>query len=109
MDLEIFVEGTHLHTRTHTKKDTDRNGYIPVKSSHRAKWLWLNGIPKGQIMHIRRNCNSMQDFNKQTELLMDRFEEKGYKRKTLNKVKEQVKNMNREELLETKTREGNPY
>lgn len=76
LDLEIFKLGTSLCTRTFFK-ETDRNGYIPSSSCHHPRWK--GNVPKGQLMRLRRNCDLTADFNKQADVLIQRFQEKGKK------------------------------
>lgn len=97
LDLQIFKEDGHLSTKTHFK-DTDRNGYIPTSSCHHPKWI--GNIPKGQFMRIRRNCSNITDFEEQTNNLIKRFVDKGYKKRDLLTLKEQIKNMDRHKLME---------
>lgn len=75
LNLEIYKNGTSLHTRTFFKV-TDRNGYIPTSSCHHPRWK--ANIPKGQLLRLRRNCNSAEDFKIQADVIIDRFKEKGY-------------------------------
>ena len=101
LDLEIFKNGKELHTRTHFK-ETDRNGYIPYGSCHHPQWK--RAIPKGQFIRIKRNCNSSDDYQRQTNILIDRFVEKGYERNRLEKTRSEVNSMNRNEMLKDKER-----
>lgn len=96
LDLEIFKTGTSLYTRTFFK-ETDRNGYIPNSSCHHPRWK--GNIPKGQLMRLRRNCDLIADFDKQADMLIQRFQEKGYAANTLAKLKSDVMKMDRKTLL----------
>lgn len=96
--MDLVLTKTHNNITTNTFfKDTNRNGYVPIQSCHHLKWL--TAIPKGQYMRIRRNCNSIEDYNTQSAILTNRFSEKGYSSRALNKCQKQVLSMNRETLL----------
>lgn len=51
-------------------------------------------------MRIRRNCSNITDFEEQTNNLIKRFVDKGYKKRDLLTLKEQIKNMDRNKLME---------
>ena len=96
LDLEIFKVEGELHTKTHFK-ETDRNGYIPFGSCHHPQWK--RAIPKGQFIRIKRNCNSMADYQTQTNILIDRFANKGYDRGRLEQTRLEVGSLNRDDML----------
>lgn len=104
LDLQIFKAGRELHTRTFFKK-TDRNGYIPTNSCHHPKWV--GNVPKGQLMLIRRNCSTLKDYDYQANILIERFLEKGYKKKNLESLKNQIRAMDRNNMIEQKKNEKN--
>lgn len=86
--LYIFKEGDHLNT--------DRNGYI--STCHHPGWV--RPIPKGLFMSIKCNCD--EDFLIQMDMLVQRFREKGYQKADLERTRDLVGGMNREELLQNK-------
>lgn len=104
LDLEIYKSGPFLHTKTFFKV-TDRNGYIPSSSCHHPRWK--ANVPKGQLLRLRRNCNSIEDFKTQADVIVNRFKEKGYTGGGLAKLKEEVLNMDRDSLLVHKNKINN--
>lgn len=104
LDLTIFKSDGKLHTKTFFKK-TDRNGYIPRSSCHHPRWT--GNIPKSQLIRIRRNCSKPEHFERQSRILIERFLEKGYDKRSLEKTKEEVMRMNRDEMLKDKKRNEN--
>lgn len=58
-------------------------------------------------MRILRNCSNEKDYEEQSEILIQRFIEKGYKRKELEILKAKVKTMDRETLLKEKRKKPN--
>lgn len=85
LDLEIYRQDHRLCTKTYFNK-TDRNGYIPISSGHHPRWL--EAIPKSQLIRIKRNCDLEADFELQAN--------------TIDRFKQQIKSMNREQLLKPK-------
>lgn len=105
LDLEIFKKGEVVCTRTFFKT-TNRNGNIPTSSCHHPKWK--GNIPKGQLLRIRRNCDTLEDFEVQADILIQRFQ-KGYKQDNLVKLKSEIMRMDRNTLLDKKNQEkGQP-
>lgn len=98
LDLEIFKNGDRLYTKTYFK-DTDKNVYIPITSCHHPQWK--RNIPKGQL-RLRRNCDTMEDFLVQADMLIEQFYEKGYNMERLAQVKADVINMDRKKLVKKK-------
>lgn len=82
LDLEISKEEGRLITQTHFKT-VDRNGYLPLDSFHYAPWL--ENIPKGQLIRLRRNCTKKEVFTKQAEFIDESFIQKGYQHNFLRK------------------------
>ncbi|OCT88862.1 hypothetical protein XELAEV_18017492mg [Xenopus laevis] len=55
--------------------------------------------PFGQFLRLRRNCSSNKDFCKQARDMRERFLERGYKQKTIQKVFQRAKGSDRNDLL----------
>lgn len=58
-------------------------------------------ILKGQFIHL--------DYMEQTDVLLQRFRDKGYSHDHLLEVRDQVGRMNRDALLETKVKDKKAY
>lgn len=69
----------------------------------------MGGIPKGQLMRIRRNCKNINKCKKQAEVLLKRFVDKGYKEHAIREVEKTVEVMDRKELLKDKPKKNNEY
>lgn len=52
------------------------NEYIPLDSCHHKTWLC--NIPWVQVVLLRRNCSSESEFMTQSQVLAERFYQKGY-------------------------------
>ena len=50
-------------------------------------------------MRLQRNCSSVTEFQAQADIIVDRFKEKGYKEAHLAKLKDEVLNMDRNNML----------
>lgn len=96
LDITIYVENHELKTKTFFKA-SDRNGYIPTASNHHKNWL--NNIPKGQFLRMRRNCTDHAQFEEQSRVLKQRFQEKGYASEQLDAAVEEVSKMERNKLI----------
>lgn len=69
-----------------------------MSSCHHPKWK--GGIPKGQLLRVCRNCNTIEDFHVQADIMIiNRFQEKGYARDNLLITKDEITYMNRGVLL----------
>lgn len=101
LDLEIFNTNEGIITKSFFKT-TDRNSYIPVTSCHFKPWL--SNIPRGQYTRMRRNCTRAVDYETQSERLSTMFLEKGYQKEFLEKEKNKVGCVNREDLLKDSTK-----
>lgn len=54
---------------------------------------------KGQFLKIRCICNRIEDYRLQTDILIDRFVNKGYKREEVENTRNQVELIDREHML----------
>lgn len=84
LDLEIRNTQRGIETRTYFKA-TDRNSYIPTMSCHFRPWM--DNIPRGQYMRIKKNCTQKADFELQSQLLTNMFKQKGNRDDFLEKEK----------------------
>lgn len=71
-------------------KDTDKNSLLKRNSFHVPQTF--RGIPRGQFMRARRICSTDQEYEKKNYII-NKFEEKGYNRKELEKVGAEIGNL----------------
>lgn len=76
---------------------------IPTTSCHHPKWI--GNIPKEQFMRVHKNCSNRGDYEIQSGVLMHRFLEKGYTKRKLETLRNEVKMMNREAMLNTRKKD----
>lgn len=88
MLIYIYRVNYKLETQVYFKP-TDHSSFLPLQSGHHP--LWLRNIPKGQIMRVKRNCSTVDDFVVQSEELKDRFIEKGYTPQRLDAIVDEIK------------------
>ncbi|KAM4770876.1 uncharacterized protein WCC33_002646 [Rhinophrynus dorsalis] len=100
LDLCLFVHEGHILTKTHFKT-VDQNSYIPYTSMH--KRVWLDNIPKGQFIRIRRNCSLIGHYWEQGVILIKRFLERGYDIHIVCQAFLEVLSLNRKDLIKTRS------
>lgn len=93
LDLELYKSGNQLFTRTYFK-EVDRNGYVSTRSCHHPRQL--RAIPKGQFIKINYDRN---DYFLQSDKIIERFFEKGYKKAKLLKIRDVIGQLERNYLL----------
>lgn len=96
LDINIFKgSNEELHT-TIFRKETDRNTILRADSFH-PKWMTEN-IPFAQFQRFKRICDKEEDFNIRAQDMTQRFKERGYKNRVINKANDKVRNISRDEL-----------
>ena len=96
LDVEITLSDQILHSNVYSKP-TDAHLYLNAYSCHPAKTI--KNIPEGQFIRIRRICSNYNDFMRNANLLISQFCKQGYSIKKLQETLNDVKNMNRIDLL----------
>ncbi|CAH2285173.1 Hypothetical predicted protein, partial [Pelobates cultripes] len=99
LDLEVFISNSTINTRNHFK-DVDANSYIEMSSCHYPPWL--KNVPKSQFLRVRRNCTQEIDYISQAERIKEQFLDKGYEIDTLQNCIEEVKKIDRKDLIRYK-------
>ncbi|XP_048085618.1 uncharacterized protein LOC125284521 isoform X2 [Alosa alosa] len=100
LDLKICVDTEGgLHTSIY-RKPTDRNTILRADSFHPANLI--SNIPYGQFQRLRRICDSDNDFEVQSTDIYERFKQRGYKDKTLNRALTKTKSTERANLFKPK-------
>lgn len=61
------------------------------------------------MIRIKRNCDRWSDLESQAGTIINQFIEKGYESYKLEKTKQHVKNMNREQVIQSKQKQQNGY
>lgn len=81
LDVTVLIDSGNIITKVYFKA-SDQNSYLSVHSGHHPTWLQI--IPKGQFTRVCRNCTFDSDFHAQSEVLKNRFIEKGYQAEILD-------------------------
>uniref|UniRef100_A0A803JSK4 Reverse transcriptase domain-containing protein n=1 Tax=Xenopus tropicalis TaxID=8364 RepID=A0A803JSK4_XENTR len=96
LDLELYVKQSKIQSRTYFKS-VDVNNYVLASSNHDS--AWLKNIPYGQFRRVRKNCSEIGEFEKQAEVITERFQKRGYKPKEIKEAREKTKRLERQQLL----------
>ncbi len=88
LDVKIYKHNNKLETTLYTKP-TDRKKYLHYTSAHTKPNK--TGIPKSQFIRLRRIISNEQEFDKQIQILENKFVERGYPKKLINNAKEYIK------------------
>ncbi|XP_069618466.1 uncharacterized protein [Ranitomeya imitator] len=86
----------HLST-TVFRKSTATNSLLHATSQHPKSTT--NSIPIGQYLRIKRICSEEDQFETQAKTLRDRFRDRGYNRRAIQKGYWRAKNTPRQQLL----------
>ncbi|XP_075448365.1 uncharacterized protein LOC142490239 [Ascaphus truei] len=98
LDLELMVNNKNeIVTKTFFKK-VSTNAYLHFNSNHYHKWL--ENVPRGQFLRIRRNCSLDSDYLAQGDALVKKFVDKGYNHHKVLETFKQVGKLDRQELLD---------
>ncbi|OCT78250.1 hypothetical protein XELAEV_18029359mg [Xenopus laevis] len=79
----LVVEGSKINTSIF-RKPCSGNTLLHASSCHPRRLI--EGIPVGQFLRLCRNCSNNKDFGKQARDMRERFLERGYKQKTIQKA-----------------------
>ncbi|XP_041428149.1 uncharacterized protein LOC121396834 [Xenopus laevis] len=95
LDVTIKKEGTRLQTDLY-KKETERNNLLHFSSFHSPSLK--NNLPKSQFMRVRRIVSEQQKEGQRLDEMQKRLEVRGYPKKLLETVRNEVDEIPREEL-----------
>ena len=103
--LYVTVSLNHGKLRTTLfTKPTDSHFYLNTPSCHSSHVV--KNIPKGQFIRLRRICSRKSDYLLNSEILCEKFIERGFYEKELKKTVKRVAKMDRNELLRDRIREN---
>ncbi|OCT71917.1 hypothetical protein XELAEV_18034894mg [Xenopus laevis] len=104
LDLWISIEGRIIVTRVYTKTFT---GNSLLRGDSRHPQHFNGGIPRGQFLRLRRNCNTVEKFVEQSFKLQDKFLHKGYDLKDLRNAFKLALDSGRTELIKGRQKKEN--
>ena len=96
LDITISINSGTIKTQLFTKP-TAAHLYVHRLSDH-PNHVIKSG-PKSQFLRIRRLCSDIQDYDKHASQFQTFYQKRGYNANNLRKTINEVKNMNREDLL----------
>ena len=98
LDTVVYIEDNALRTKLY-RKPTDATNYLMYNSAHPP------GCKKGfksQAMRVRRNCSDTADYDRFIQPLQTAYKERGYPNSELTHTVENIRNVDRKDLLSTK-------
>ncbi|OCT76231.1 hypothetical protein XELAEV_18031435mg [Xenopus laevis] len=93
----------NIETTVYTKPYSG-NSLLRADSCHPKHFN--GGIPKGQFIRLRRNCSTEEKFVEESCKLWDKFLQKGYDMRVLQKAFEVALSCTRDDLISRKVKEG---
>ncbi|XP_053568770.1 protein lin-9 homolog [Bombina bombina] len=87
LDVRVFKHSGILGTTLY-RKSTDQNTVLHARSCHQPSLI--RNIPKAQFQRVRRNNTDSELCNTQLTEMMERFVQRGYKKKHLQAMRNQV-------------------
>ncbi|XP_041435825.1 uncharacterized protein LOC121399362 [Xenopus laevis] len=101
LDLEIRKNknSDFLDFKTYFKK-VDVCNYVLSTSNHNP--TWLKNIPYGQFCRLKKNCSNPIELENQLNHVSERFKQRGYKNKLIQKARKQLTKIDRTDLLKEK-------
>lgn len=100
LDLEIQLDKGVITTKNFFKP-VEQNSYIPVDSCHHD--------PKGQMVHLRKNCTDKSVYLEQAKLMGKKFVSKGYSKNFIEEKIQEVYRIPRESLIQDKEKNTTKY
>ncbi|CAJ0961582.1 unnamed protein product [Ranitomeya imitator] len=97
LDVNICRQMDGSLSTTIFRKPTATNSLLRWESHHPPPLK--RGIPKGQFLRLRRNCSSLNDFERKSLELKDRFRARGYPHDVIDSAYHVARRSNRTSLL----------
>lgn len=91
-----------LYTTLYTKP-TDTHTYLHFSSAHPFNQKTCG--PRGQLLRVRRICSLDNDFESNSELIIEYYRKRGYPEKVLAEAYDNARSQNRKDLLAPRVRE----
>ena len=99
LDVKVKITGNKIITSLYTKP-TDAHLYLNSRSCHPQHII--KNIPKGQLIRVRRICSEDADYDFHAKKMKQYFVSRGYNEKYLQLINEDVRKLERNELLRDK-------
>lgn len=100
LDVEITKKENKLNTTVY-RKPTDKNTILSADSHHPLPLK--KSLPVSQLHRLRRICDSEDEFDKQADSLLQRFQTRGYPVNWLSEAYQKVKRLDRKQLFQKNT------
>ncbi|XP_041420379.1 uncharacterized protein LOC121394196 [Xenopus laevis] len=96
LDVKLMVVDKEIQT-TIFRKSCSGNTLLHATSCHPKNLV--DGIPVGQFLRLRRNCSTNMKFQEQAEEMKERFLDRGYGRKIVDRAYQRARQTERRSLL----------
>lgn len=96
LDVRISIADGRCSTRLF-RKETDGHQFLHWQSDHPPSLK--RSIPYSQLLRIKRNCTSQEDYKEEEHRLLKRFEARKYPVEVLNSAREKAELKDRKDLL----------
>ncbi|XP_069461787.1 uncharacterized protein [Ambystoma mexicanum] len=100
LDILVTVTADGLVTELY-RKPTSSNTPLHAKSSHPTALKW--SIPYGEFIRIRRNCSQLDTYDKICRDMAQKFLQRGYPKKVLERAYIKARQKDRSTLLMSET------
>uniref|UniRef100_A0A803TWT5 Reverse transcriptase domain-containing protein n=1 Tax=Anolis carolinensis TaxID=28377 RepID=A0A803TWT5_ANOCA len=104
LDITVYKKDNKLLVKNY-RKPTDKNSIMHYSSFHHHK-LKTN-LPFAQLMRLKRNTSTPEDFVAEVSLFRDQFNERGYPTGILNTAIRKVESIDRRNLLKDQVKKHN--
>ena len=105
LDTMVYRDQQYRIQTTIFRKPTDQQIYLHAQSNH-PKSL-KDSIPYSQVLRIKTICSTTPEFNKNCDIITQRFKERRYLENLINEHGDEVKNLKRKQLLLTDNKKNN--
>jgi hypothetical protein len=97
LDTTVLLQNGFLHTELYIKP-TNAQAYLHRNSYH-PKHIFRS-LPYGEFLRTRRNCSSIESFDKHAKIMFQAFAKRGYQQNILDEALAKARAKPREQLLE---------
>ena len=105
LDTTVSIQPNGRLTTTLYTKPTASYDYLHHSSYHVSHVK--NSLPKSQFLRIRRICSSLADYDAHAKRFVSHFVKRKYNQAYVQQKYEEVRSMNRDEILEYRKRTNN--
>ena len=99
VDTMVYKDQQHKIQTTIFRKPIDQQTYLHAQWNHPKSFK--DSIPYSQSLHINTIGPTTSEFNKNCQIITERFKERGYPENLINQQVDKVKNIKKKQILLT--------